>query len=304
MAKKKNNVSTIAFKVRYLRRSRELYRRYLETKPWLKQLYVEFLGLKPGLRIVDVGCGTGDFTMRLARLIQGKCRVLGVDARGLSLRTAVSETRKAGYADRISYKKGDVYKLPVEDGYADLTACRTLLMHLKDPLGAVKEMARITKPGGLVAAVERGRMQSFFDPEDVEYSELAEEMGRAYLRGVERLEGKDFRVGDRLPYIFQKAGLEEIRAEVQPDPWMPCDLRYKLDDVKAELRFEYLVYKETRSVDRKSTIAGGVSGKRVDRFYRMYEQRLRRLLSDDTRLRRSTMLYAGGLYLVAGRRPS
>jgi ubiquinone/menaquinone biosynthesis C-methylase UbiE len=47
-------------------------------------------------------------------------------------------------------------------------------MHLPDPLRAVKEMARITKNGGSVIAVEGGRMASFYDPDDEEYSKLAQ----------------------------------------------------------------------------------------------------------------------------------
>jgi len=45
-------VSKLAFRVSYLRRSREIYRRYLESKPWLNQLYTSFLNIKPGQKFV------------------------------------------------------------------------------------------------------------------------------------------------------------------------------------------------------------------------------------------------------------
>ncbi len=118
------------------------------------------------MRIVDVGCGTGDFTRYLVELAGGKCNIIGVDTRAASLRTAAAQTRKAHLPSTITYRKGDAYNIPLPDGYADLTSCRTLLMHLTDPLKAVKEMARVTKKGGTVAAVERGEMNNIFDPED------------------------------------------------------------------------------------------------------------------------------------------
>ena len=302
MAKRKTSVSAIAFKVRYLKRSRELYRRYLETKPWIRPLYKTFLGLRPRLRIVDVGCGTGDFTRYLAELIDGRCRIIGVDMRAQSSRTAVEETQKAGLASRITYRKGDAYNIPIHDRYADLTCCRTLLMHLTDPLKAVGEMARITKKGGTVAAVERGKMHSFYDPDDEKYTGLADSLGEAYLRGVRKLEGKDYAIGDRLPSIFLKAGLGELRAEVQPDPWLFCDARRKLEDVRAEIIFELQTFREAKKLERKMMLAGGAKSEEVTTLFQKYETKMTQLLSDDEKLRNSAVFYGGGLYLVAGRK--
>ncbi len=96
------------------------------------------------MRIVDVGCGTGDFTRHLADLAKGKCKIIGVDNRTASLKSAERETEKEGLGGRISYRKGDAYEIPVRDNWSDLTCCRTVLMHLTDPLKAVQEMTRIT----------------------------------------------------------------------------------------------------------------------------------------------------------------
>ncbi len=202
----------------------------------------------------------------------------------------------------ITYRKGDAFNIPVDDGYADLTCCRTLLMHLTDPLKAVKEMARVTKRGGTVAAVERGEMNAIYDPEDEEYGNLAEKTGKAYLRGVRKLEGKEYAIGDRLPTIFMKAGLHELRAEIQADPWLVSDARRKLEDVKDEIRFELQTYRETRKLERKVMLAGGATSKEVSTLTRKYESRMKEFLSDDEKLRNSTVFYVGGLYLVAGQR--
>jgi ubiquinone/menaquinone biosynthesis C-methylase UbiE len=196
---KGDSVSKLAFRVRYLRRSRELYRRYLESKPWVKQLYSSFFNIRRGQQIVDVGCGAGDFTRYLAEISDGRARILGIDSNEKSVRAATTDSSKAGLSRVTSYRIGDVYKIPLEDGYADLACCRTLLMHLTNPLRAIKEMTRITKIGGSVVAVEGGRMASFYDPDDEEYSKLAGQAYSAWVDGIKKLEGKEFKIGEKLP---------------------------------------------------------------------------------------------------------
>jgi len=244
-------VSKLAFRVSYLRRSREIYRRYLESKPWLNELYTSFLNIKPGQKIVDVGCGPGDFTRQLARLSKQKATILGIDSNEKSIRAATTDTKKARLSQCVSYELGDVYKIPLEDGYADLTCCRTLLMHLTEPLKAVKEMARVTRTGGSVVALEGGKMGAFYDSNDEEYSMLAERAYEAWINGIRKLEGKEFKIGEKLPGIFREAGLSGIKAEVQADAWLYSDPRRRLSDVKAELRFDYSLFRERRRKDRK-----------------------------------------------------
>src|SRR5947209_18991374 len=186
-------MSKLAFRVSYLRRSRELYRRYLESKPWLPQLYTSFLNIRPGQRIVDVGCGPGDFMCHLARLSNQKATVLGIDANEKSIQAATIDTEKARLSQSVSYRLGDVYKIPLQDGYADLTCCRTLLMHLTEPLKAVKEMARETKTGGSGSAREGGKMGGLYDPEGPDYNRRAERAGEAWNEGAQIRQGQGHR---------------------------------------------------------------------------------------------------------------
>jgi ubiquinone/menaquinone biosynthesis C-methylase UbiE len=295
--------SDVAFSVEFLRRSREIYRRYLESKPWVDQLYTSFLGIKQGQRIVDVGCGTGDFTLNLARLSRGRSKILGVDKSEKSIKTAVAETRKAGLSRMVSYRIGDVHDLPVEDGYSDLTCCRTLLMHLVDPVKAVREMARITRTGGSVAALEGifgERRASFYDPNDEAYSSLVKQALEAWFNGIRKLEGKEFRIGEKLPGIFKKAGLTGIRAEVQTDAWLYGDPRRKLGDVKADLRYQLTTFRESRDRDRTYLLAGGMSKSEASSYLNRREKRARRLLSDDDRLRNDVAVQTSGLFIVSG----
>ena len=293
-------MSKLAFRVSYLRRSREIYRRYLESKPWLNELYTSFLDIKPGQKIVDIGCGPGDFTRQLARLSNQKATILGIDSNEKSIRAAITDTKKARLSRCVSYKVGDVYKIPLEDGYADLTCCRTLLMHLTEPLKAVKEMARVTRTGGSVVVLEGGKMGAFYDSNDEEYSMLAERAYEAWINGIRKLEGKEFKIGEKLPGIFQKAGLSEIKAEIQADAWLHSDPRRRLSDVKAELRFDYSLFKERRRKDRKYLLAGGMSNNQITSYFNRLEARTKALISDDKTLRNDASVYAATFFLVAG----
>jgi ubiquinone/menaquinone biosynthesis C-methylase UbiE len=302
VAKRKGGISPTYYTVKYLRRSRELYRKYLETKPWIKQLYTNFFQLKPGIRIVDVGCGTGDFTRYLVGLVPGKCKAVGIDQRGVSLRSAETETRRADLSDRISYKKGDAYQIPIDDDYADLVCCRTLLMHLEEPARAVTEMVRIAKPGGIVAAVEYGRMNSFYDPEETEFTRLVHESDHAILKGVRKVESKDYGIGEKLPSMFLKAGLTEVKAELQGEAWMFCDARLDPNYVKATLQFDLQSFQERKKSLHRLLLAGGMNRKRVDSMFRIQERRFKELLSDDARLRRDATISGQAFFLIAGRK--
>ena len=297
--RRNDSMSNLAFSARYLRLSRELYNRYLESKPWLTQLYSDFLDIRQRQKIVDVGCGLGDFTRFLARLSDRKAKVLGIDSNKKSIQVAIADTKKEGLS-QVSYKIGDVYKLPLDDDYADLTCCRTLMSHLTEPLAAVKEMARVTKTNGSVVAVERGKMVAYHDPYDKQYSSLSEQEYESWVNGIRKLEGKDFWIGTKLPGIFQKAGLSDIKAEVHADAFLNTDPRRRLKDVKDQIRFDYSISKESRRTDRKYLLAGGMSKQRIKSFFKRFESRTEALLKDDKKLRMDASFYGDSFILVSG----
>ncbi len=122
------------------------------------------------------------------------------------------------------------------------------------------------------------------------------------MKGQRNIEGKDYAIGDRLPSIFLQAGLHGITAEVQADPWLMCDTRRKLEDVKDEIRFELQTFRKTNMLERKMMLAGGAKSGEITTLVRKFERRMKQLLSDDEKLRASAVFYVGGLYLVTGRR--
>jgi ubiquinone/menaquinone biosynthesis C-methylase UbiE len=296
----KTSGSKYWFQVNYLRKSRSILQRYRATKPWLDQLYATFFNVRPGMRIVDVGCGTGDFTRYLAKLSKGKSTIVGIDSNEEGIAAAVGDTKKSRFPKMIAYKVGDAYNIPLNDRYADLTCCRSLLIHLSDPVKAVKEMTRVTKIGGAVAAVEGGKLNEFFDPNDESYTKLAKRAYEAWLAGFRRLENKELRIGERLPGIFRAAGLSNVRVEVEADAWMYSDPRRRLAEIKEEIRFDLSMLKERLKTDKKYYRAGGMTEARINRYNRQTISKMRALLSDDKKLRSDPSLQLASLFLVSG----
>ncbi len=205
-------------------------------------------------------------------------------------------------ANKITFRKGDAYKIPVVDGWADLACCRTLLMHLPDPLKAVQEMSRVARNGGTVAAFERGRFDAVYIPDDERLTKLAIRLGESYADGVRKLEGKHFDIGNRLPTIFHRAGLREIMAEYQADTYLTSDPRRKLEDVRDELAFYFSTFKETKKLDAKAMLAGGASRKKINQYNAWFEKWMKSLLDDNEKLRNDTSFSAAGMVLAAGRK--
>jgi ubiquinone/menaquinone biosynthesis C-methylase UbiE len=298
------------FRARFLDRSREIYNRLLETKPWINRMHSTFLGLRPGMKIVDVGCGTGDFTRHLAGLIPDECTIIGVDISSANIKAAKKQTKKEGMTDRITFRKGDAYSIPVEEDWADLVSCRYLLMHLPDPMTAVLEMRRVARKDGTVAAFERIWLGSIYIPDDDKMTSLAISLGQSYVEGVTKLEGKHFDIGGKLPTIFHKAGLREIKAEIEAHPFLASDPRRKPEDTRAELEFHLATFLEAKKLSGKATLAGGSSKAKIDQYDRWFETWMKGLVGDSRKLRNDTVFTTAGLggfntggqVMVAGRK--
>jgi 2-polyprenyl-3-methyl-5-hydroxy-6-metoxy-1,4-benzoquinol methylase len=104
--------------------------------------------LRPGLDVLDVGCGPGTITVDLAaRVAPG--RVVGLDVSPAPLDEARELARRSGVA--VEFGVGDAYALAFPDDTFDVVHAHQVLQHLTDPVAALREMARVCRPGGVVA---------------------------------------------------------------------------------------------------------------------------------------------------------
>jgi ubiquinone/menaquinone biosynthesis C-methylase UbiE len=101
--------------------------------------------LRPGLDLLDVGCGPGTITLDLAaRVAPG--RVVGIDAAD----DVVAEAERSN-ARGVEFRVGDVYELDFEDESFDVVHAHQVLQHLTDPIAALREAGRVLRSGGTLA---------------------------------------------------------------------------------------------------------------------------------------------------------
>ena len=108
--------------------------------------------LRPGMRLLDCGCGVGSITLDLAEIV-APGPVVGVDVDPAQLEVARESARRRGL-DNVSLQTASVYDLPFPDASFDAALAHTLLMHLSDPPAALREMRRVLKPGGVVGVAD------------------------------------------------------------------------------------------------------------------------------------------------------
>ncbi len=159
--------------------------------------------LRPGLSVLDVGCGPGTITADLAALV-APGSVTAVDQVADVLGVASAEVRQRDLSN-VSFGTADVHKLEYPDDTFDVVHAHQVLQHVTDPVRALREMRRVCAPGGIVAA--RDADYAGF----VWYPELpALELWRDLYRRVARANRGEPDAGRRLLSWAQQAGFGDI----------------------------------------------------------------------------------------------
>lgn len=114
------------------------------TFPDLKQY------LKPGIKVLDVGCGPGTITLDVARAVQPG-EVVGIDP-GQSRIELAQETARKLNINNVTFTAGDAHQIDLPDDTFDVVYSHTVAHHFIDPVRALKEQKRAAKKGGRVIA--------------------------------------------------------------------------------------------------------------------------------------------------------
>lgn len=157
------------------------------------------LPLAPGMRVLDLACGDGFYARRMARG-NPACLITGADLDPAYL--AKAKTRSKG----IEFVRASFDQLPFRDDSFDLVWCAQSLYSLPDPVVALQHMARVLKPGGVVAVLENDTLHTALLPWP---ASLELPLRTAELRSFQQgsRPGR-FYVGRRLPAVLAEAGFE------------------------------------------------------------------------------------------------
>ena len=142
--------------------------------------------LDPRWVIGDLGCGTGELTATIAPFVQ---RVVAVDRSGDMLQMAMRRLADLSNAD---VRRGELEALPIADGELDAATLILVLHHLPDPSAALREAARVLKPGGRLLVAD-------MLPHD--HEEYRQQMGHSWLGFGE----------EQVRRLFSGAGFESVR---------------------------------------------------------------------------------------------
>jgi SAM-dependent methyltransferase len=226
---------------------REIERQEQWTRELRSQLYRR-VNLWDQERVLDTGCGNGVITAEIASRCRG--RVVGLDRSAPLLAEARSQPLKL--------IRGDAQRLPYADESFSLVVCHMTLLWVEEPGVAVLEMARVTRPGGIIMAMAEPDYGGRIDyPEDLT-------LGAIMSRALQR-EGGHPRIGRRLKEMFVNAGLA-VEVGILGTLWGDDELRREFkaewglletvaQDLVAPGEFEALKRRDLRALDEGIRVA-------------------------------------------------
>lgn len=245
----------------------------------------EFLNLSDNLKILDLGCGSGFFTRILAE--QCKANITGVDIDAKLIEGARKIARKEGL--HIKFEVGDITNIKYKENSFDIVMCDIMLERFKDITEPLKEMKRVCKNGGIVAAIEP------FYQANVLYHPGLDNKTRDLLLKFSRAD-RAFGIGPMLPQYFQKVGLKNIDLIT----WFWGTISYKtleLETVQKKLQGMEENLKRIKKFLPKSK---ELTKKEQQKIIRSYEARLKFYKQSPDKLKTDMSISGLPVFIVNG----
>jgi SAM-dependent methyltransferase len=174
----------------------------------------ERLALKPGERLLDVGCGTGDVIVAHARALGAHGQAVGVDMSAEMVVEAQRRATKAGA--RVEFHQGDATDLARYGAGFDAARSERTLQWVPDPAGAFSGIVAAVRPGGRVAVIDTDWRTLVMDHPD-------RAANRKVNVALEQLRASSFDAGGRLVNLGRDCGLQDIAVTAETHIWTQWD---------------------------------------------------------------------------------
>ena len=184
--------------------------------------YLDAMRIDEAMAVIDLGCGTGVASRRIASRPRFSGHVTGIDRSTFLIRAARGLAGGENLAGRIDFQVGDTQSLDLGAGTFDAVVAHTLLSHVESPTAQLVEIARIAKPGGSIGIFDGDYASLTFGHSDPEQGQRDDE---ALIAAIVT----NPRIMRQIPVLAHEAGLElvasfpSILAEVgKADFWLPA----------------------------------------------------------------------------------
>ncbi|WP_312267774.1 methyltransferase domain-containing protein [Pseudescherichia sp.] len=167
--------------------------------------------ISAGMRVLDVGCGSGDVTFMLSKLVTDTGEVIGIDHDRNALSIAGERKITSSKQAQPIFIQSGLLDLPESVGTFDAIVGRRVLMYQADTVAAITELAKHLRPGGVMIFQEH---DTTMVPASIDSFELHRK-AQGWIQQMIALEGADLHIGFNLHSILTNAGLnvESVRAE-------------------------------------------------------------------------------------------
>ena len=206
------------------------HERFTQQAIWTKDIRQYILSeveINPSTRILEVGSGTGAIIQEI--ITTNKESVLNIHGLDIN-RSFLSIARNN--LPTVKLSEADAHYLPYACNSFHITFCHFFFLWISNPIKALSEMIRVTRPGGSIIA--------FAEPDyggRIDYPESLERIGRLQEIGLKNA-GANTRIGRQLRYLFKKSGLRNIQVGVLGNQWREIIEQDELESERDMLTYD------------------------------------------------------------------
>lgn len=260
----------------------ELSRKNLFDNEFLP-IFFKFLSIKNNSKILDVGTGLG-YIARLLYAQKKSIDITGIDINKRLIKLATKESCIA--KQKIKYAAMSAYSLKFPDAFFDLVIEQTVLINLPRPDKIIKEMIRVTKPGGLIVAIEpvvQYDHHNVYRPNEDKPEEKEAEIIYDFIMDkiikYRKINGIDEFIAVKLPSLFKSYGLGNVESKIMGKVTQGSPFS-NVEKLKKYLKKELAENEKEYSYTLREAVKAGISLQVIKKARGMTIKRLRNSLKN------------------------